>query len=143
MFRFIIRRVLASIPILLLASVIVFAVVRSTINPLAGCFINPRASKADCVRLTNDLGLNRPMYVQYVKWLGHFARGDWGTSLLSSRPVFPDIRSALANTLVLGLTATAFSLMIGIGIGLYSAVRQYSVFDHLATGGAFGLDGAT
>jgi len=75
--------------------------------------------------------------VQYVKWLGHFARGDWGTSLLSSRPVFPDIRSALANTLVLGLTATAFSLMIGIGIGLYSAVRQYSVFDHLATGGAF------
>ena len=137
MFRYIVRRVLVSVPILLLASVIVFAVVRSTINPLAGCFINPRASKADCVRLTHELGLDRPVYIQYMKWLSHFARGDWGTSLLSSRPVFPDIRSALANTLVLGLTATAFSLMIGIGIGLYSAVRQYSLFDHVVTGSAF------
>src|SRR5207244_4006249 len=106
MFRYIVRRVLVSIPVLLLASVIVFAVVRSTINPLAGCAINPHVSKADCIRLTHELGLDRPMHVQYLKWLGHFARGDWGTSLLSSRPVFPDIRSALANTLVLGLAAT-------------------------------------
>jgi len=137
MFRFIVRRLVLSLPILLLASVIVFVVVRSTINPLAGCSINPRVSKADCLRLSHELGLDQPMYVQYVKWLEHFARGDWGTSLLSSRPVFPDIRSALANTLVLGLTATALALTIGIGIGLYSAIRQYSVFDHLATGSAF------
>jgi peptide/nickel transport system permease protein len=77
------------------------------------------------------------MHVQYWMWLSQFARGDWGESLLSQRPVFPDIRSALANTAVLGLVAMAFSLLIGIGVGLYSALRQYSWFDHVATGTTF------
>jgi peptide/nickel transport system permease protein len=137
MFRFIIRRLIFAIPVLLLASILVFAVIRTTIDPLAGCGINPRQTAESCMRLRQDLGLDRPMYVQYGKWLSHFARGDWGKSLLSNRPVLPDIRSALANTAVLGLVAIAFSLLAGIGIGLYSSLRQYSWFDHVATGGAF------
>jgi len=137
MFRYILRRLLLSIPVLVLASVLVFVLVRTTIDPLAGCSINPQTRPEQCTKVRHELGLDRPLTVQYGKWLGHFARGDWGTSLLSGRPVFPDIRSALANTLVLGLTATAFSLLLGIGIGLYSALRQYSWFDHVSTGGAF------
>jgi peptide/nickel transport system permease protein len=137
MFRFIVRRVLISIPVVLLASILVFVVIRSSIDPLGGCAINPRQTPESCARLKHDLGLDRPMYVQYVTWFAHFTQGDWGKSLLSNRPVLPDIRDALANTLVLGIIATVFSLLVGVSIGVYSALRQYSLFDQVSTGGAF------
>jgi len=77
------------------------------------------------------------MYTQYMTWFGHFARGDLGKSLLSNRPVLPDIRTAVANTLLLGVIATVLSLAVGMFIGVYSALRQYSWFDQVSTGGAF------
>lgn len=137
MFRYIIRRLIFSIPVLLLASVVVFAVVRATSSPLAGLRSNPRVTAADLERYRHDLGLDKSGFQQYTTWLTHFVRGNWGTSLVSGRPVAPDIREGLANTLLLGLIAFAVSLLIGMAIGLFSAVRQYSVFDYVATGGAF------
>jgi peptide/nickel transport system permease protein len=137
MFRYIIRRVLISIPVVLLASILVFVVIRTTIDPLGACSLNPRQTAEGCARLKHEMGLDRSLFVQYTTWFGHFARGDWGTSLLSDRPVFPDIRTALANSLLLGLVATILSLLIGVSIGIYSALRQYSWFDQLSTGGAF------
>jgi peptide/nickel transport system permease protein len=136
-FRYVIRRLIFSIPVLLLASILVFVVIRTTIDPLAGCAINPRQTAEGCARLRMELGLNQPLHVQYWKWLSHFAQGDWGDSLLSNRPVLPDIRSALANTAVLGLVAIGFALLVGIAVGLYSSLRQYSMFDNMATGAAF------
>jgi len=136
-FRYVIRRLIFSIPVLLLASILVFVVIRTTIDPLAGCVINPRQTAEGCARLERELGLNQPMHVQYWKWLSHFAQGDWGKSLLSNRPVLPDIRSALANTAVLGLVAVGFALFVGVAVGLYSSLRQYSMFDNVATGAAF------
>jgi peptide/nickel transport system permease protein len=137
MFRFVIRRVLISLPVLLLASIIVFLVIRTSFDPFAGLALNPRVRPGDIARLKHELGLDRPLAVQYWKWLSHFVQGDWGRSLFSNRAVFPEVRKALANTLVLGLIATAFSLLVGVGIGMYSALRQYSWFDTVATGGAF------
>jgi peptide/nickel transport system permease protein len=136
-FRYVIRRLIFSIPVLLVSSVLVFVVIRSTIDPLAGCQINPRQTAAGCIRLKHEYGLDQPLHIQYWKWLSHFARGDWGQSLLSNRPVLPDIRSALANTAVLGLVATGFALSVGVGVGLYSSLKQYSMFDNMATGAAF------
>jgi len=137
MFRYVIRRVVISLPVLLIASVVVFLVIRTTIDPFAGLALNPRVSPKNIQDLQRLYGLDRPLYVQYWKWLSHFVQGDWGRSLFSNRPVCPDIRDALANTLVLGLIATTFSLLVGMAIGLYSALRQYSLFDTIATGGAF------
>jgi peptide/nickel transport system permease protein len=137
MFRYILRRVLVSIPVVLLASILVFVVVRTTIDPLGGCVLNPRQSADSCARLKHDLGLDRSMFMQYTTWFTHFARGDWGRSVLSNRAVLPDIRTALVNTLFLGLIATILSLAVGLFIGVYSALRQYSWFDQLTTGGAF------
>jgi peptide/nickel transport system permease protein len=137
MVRYTIRRVLFSIPVIVLASIVVFLVVRTTIDPFAGAAINPRVRPEDIDRIRALYGLDRPLVVQYWRWLEHFVRGDWGSSLLSNRPVFPDIRDALANTFVLGVTASAISIFVGIGIGMYGAIRQYSLFDSLATGGAF------
>jgi peptide/nickel transport system permease protein len=137
MFRYIIRRLVFAIPVLLISSVLVFFVVRNTIDPVAGLALNPRVSEEDINRLREELGLNDPQWKQYLKWLGSFIEGDWGVSLLSRRPVFPEIKNAFANTVVLGVVATVFSLLIGVSIGVYSAIRQYSWFDHFSTGAAF------
>jgi len=136
-FRYIIRRLLFAIPVLLIASIIVFVVIRATIDPVGGFALNPRVTPEQLARLKKDLGLDQPVFVQYLKWLKGFVTFNWGTSLLSNRPVFPDIRDALVNSLVLGLTATGFSLLIGVSIGVYSALHQYSWFDNFSTGAAF------
>src|SRR6266545_2579439 len=137
MYRYMIRRLIFAIPVLLISRVLVFAVVRSTFDQLGGAFINPRISAADVQRVRHDLGLDKSPLSQYLTWLGKFIRADWGKSLLSNRPVYPDIQSAMANTVVLGGVAIAFSLLIGISIGVYSALRQYSWFDHFSTSVAF------
>jgi peptide/nickel transport system permease protein len=136
-FRYIVRRLIFAIPVLLISSMLVFFVVRSTIDPIRSYGINPRVSQADLERLRVELGLDKPMWQQYTTWLTKFVRGDWGHSLLSRRPVGPDVRAALVNTIVLGVVAIVFSLLIGVSIGVYSALRQYSWFDTVSTGGAF------
>jgi peptide/nickel transport system permease protein len=137
MFRYIVRRLLYAIPILLISSILVFIVVRNTVDPIAGYAINPRVTQAQLARLNEQLGLNKSEFSQYTTWLSHFVRGDWGVSLLTRRPVFKDIQRAMANTILLGVVATVFSLTIGVGIGVYSALRQYSWFDHVSTSAAF------
>ncbi len=135
--RYAIRRVLSSIPVLLVASILVFVVVRASTSPTAAIALNPRCDAACKRNFITALGLDKSGYHQYVAWLSHFVKGNWGVSTLSRQPVARDIREALMNTAVLGLTAELFSLLIGVAIGVYSAIRQYSAFDHLATGGAF------
>jgi peptide/nickel transport system permease protein len=135
--RYIIRRIVFSIPVLLIASILVFLVVRSTVNPAAALRGNPRVTAEQQQRYAEDLGLNDPLHTQYLKWLGSFVKGDWGTSLLSNQPVFPLIAEALVASAVLGLLASAVALLIGMSIGLYSSLRQYSKFDYIATTGAF------
>jgi peptide/nickel transport system permease protein len=137
MFRYIVRRLIFAVPVLLISSILVFIVIRQTVDPFLGFSVNPRVNPKTIIALRQHYGLDKPLYVQYWKWLTAFLHGDWGRSLLSNRPVYDDIRSALANTLVLGIIATAFSLLVGVGIGVYSAIRQYSFFDNLSTGAAF------
>jgi peptide/nickel transport system permease protein len=137
MLRYVARRLLFSIPVLLIASISVFYVVRSATSPEGALAGNPRITDEDRQRFRHDLGLDKSGFSQYTTWAGHFVTGNWGDSLLTQRRVAPYIRSALYNTMVLAMLALIFSLTLGIGIGLFSAVRQYSVFDYIGTGGAF------
>lgn len=137
MLRYIARRLIFSIPVLLIASISVFYIVRATTSPLGALAGNTRIQPEDVERYKRDLGLDKSGFEQYTTWLGHFVTGRWGESLITHRPVAPDIKESLANTLVLGITALSFSLLVGIAIGLVAAVRQYSPFDYVATGGAF------
>lgn len=137
MIRYISRRLLFSIPVLLISSILVFTVVNATTDPLAGAALNPRVTQEDIERLKEQLGLNDPPTEQYLTWLGSFVTGDWGTSLISGLDVFPQIKDAFANTAILGITGVGLSLVIGVGIGVYSALRQYSSFDYASTGLAF------
>lgn len=137
MLRFILRRLLISIPLLLVASVLVFTVMHLTTDPTAGLRVNPRISAADMARYRHDLGLDRSGPAQYFAWLGNFVRGNWGTSLFSGISVSSQIREALVNSMVLGITGWLIAVIFGIAIGVIAAVRQYSVFDYLSTSGAF------
>ena len=137
MLRYVVRRVLFSIPVLLIASILVFVVVRETTNPLAGMRANPRITPADIERYKEALGLDKSGTEQYLTWLGNFVKGDMGTSLITQREVGPQLKEALANTAVLGLFALAISLAIGIVIGVLSSVWQYSPFDYVSTSAAF------
>jgi peptide/nickel transport system permease protein len=137
MLRYIARRVIFSIPVLLVSSILVFVVIRLNGDFLSSLRANPRADPKAIAAAQHALGLDKSGAQQYIAWFTNFIRGKWGISLLTSQPVAKDIRDALWNTLVLGTVATVFSLIIGVTIGVYSAIRQYSLFDHVSTGAAF------
>jgi peptide/nickel transport system permease protein len=137
MLRFIVRRVLWSIPVLIIASIIVFATVRAAVDPVAAAARNPRTTPEALAQYKKDLGLDQSPPQQYFKWLSSFVRGDFGESQYSNIDVWPQLRTALANTIVLGLLASIVAISIGVGIGIYSAVKQYSFFDHFTTALAF------
>src|SRR6478735_1248455 len=137
MTRFVVRRVLWAIPILFIASILVFVAVRSSTDPVAALARNPRVNPEALERYKHSLGLDRSLPVQYFTWLKSFVTFNWGQSLTSRRPVWPDIQRALANTLILGAFAFLITITVGVSVGIISALRQYSQFDNLATGASF------
>ncbi len=138
MTRYIIRRLLESIPLLFVISVIVFALIQiMPNNPLSELQNNPNISPADLLRLENEYGLNDPVPLKYTKWLGQTLTGNWGDSFVTHRPVLTEISERFPNTLVLSGLAFLVALVVAIPVGMISAVRQYSLFDHVVTTIAF------
>ncbi len=132
------RRLLHSIPLLLLISVVVFAMISAAPGgPMAAFEENPNMTAADLARLEQMMGLDQPWYVRYGRWLGHVVQGDWGTSNVTKRPVLQMILERLPATLQLMSVAFLAELLIALPIGILSALKQYSLFDHVATFGAF------
>ncbi|MCL4487192.1 MAG: ABC transporter permease [Chloroflexi bacterium] len=138
MTRYIIRRLLESIPLLFVISVIVFALIQiMPNNPLSELQNNPNISPADLLRLENEYGLNDPVPLKYTKWLGQTLTGNWGDSFVTHRPVLTEISERFPNTLILSGLAFLVALVVAIPVGMISAVRQYSLFDHVVTTIAF------
>lgn len=90
-------------------------------------------SAADLAKLEEQLGMNDPIYVQYGKWLRKVVTLDFGQSTTERRPVSESIMDRLPNTIYLMLTAWAVTVIIAIPIGVLSAIKQYSWFDHIVT----------
>lgn len=138
MTQYLIRRALQSIPLLLVISVIVFILIQLTPGgPMAAFEENPNLSPEDLARLEEQLGLNQPIHVKYFQWISKIVQGDWGFSQTTRRPVLEEIGERLPNTLQLMAIAFAITLSIGLPIGILSALKQYSIFDHVATSFAF------
>src|ERR1700737_3875491 len=124
MLTYITRRVVYTIPVVLIASFLLFSFVRTTFDPTA----HLRASRtaADAIKSERiRLGLNKPIVVQYWDWLKKFVRGDWGTSERPHERVFAMIRRSLWATIQLIFWGVLISALIAIAMGVYSAVRQY------------------
>ena len=134
MTRYVLRRIATMVPILLAISIAVFWAANRIARPGGDLAINPRVSPADRADYFESLGLNDPFFVRYLSWLGDFVRGDLGTSLVrNGSDVWPFVRTALANTLVLVSLAVVLSLAAGITIGAISAIRRGSFTDYVAT----------
>ena len=132
------RRTLQSIPLLLAISVILYGILYNMPGgPLAPYLQNPHITAADIARLKHNLGLDQPVPIQYVKWLGHVLTGDMGWSTSNSEPVFQALIERLPATLELMGAATAIAIIIGITAGIVSAVYRYSVLDYAITTFAF------
>src|SRR5690606_20430083 len=92
---------------------------------------DPTLTRAQIRQMEENLGLNRPLHEQYVDWLSRVVRGDLGRSLNHSKPVSSLIAQRLPNTLLLGVTALLLSLLIGVPLGVISAVKRNSWVDYL------------
>ena len=135
--RFIIRRLIQTIPLIIGITVITFAIANLVPgSPVSGLEFNPRARPEDIARIKQSLGLNDPLYKRYFVWAGNVVQGDLGLSLKNYRPVRQQIMDKLPNTLLLTGSALLLSLIISIPIGVYSAVKRNSAFDKIATAGA-------
>jgi peptide/nickel transport system permease protein len=132
MLTYAVRRLLYSIPVLFIASFLLFGFVRATFDPtarLAGSR-DPQVQERERVRL----GLNDPLVVQYGKWLNGAVRGDLGQSEVSRDDVSAMISRAMGNTMQLIIIGAVVSAGVALGVGVLSAVRQYSVLDYAFTG---------
>ncbi len=155
MTRYIIRRLLQALPLLFIISALLFFLANEMGDPLASFGGRRRIKSADRERLTRQLGLDKPIATQYLIWLvGNdwmtldidgdgipdqhgtrrgVLRGDFGTSFMEKRPVLEIIGERFKNTMILMITAEVVILLFSLIIGIYSALRQYSVLDNVVT----------
>jgi peptide/nickel transport system permease protein len=132
--NYILRRILISIPVVMVASIALFWFVSVSTDPTARLRVSRDPTLV--TRERERLGLNDPLWVQYKNWAGKFLRGDWGQSFISRRDVSEIIRTALWNTIQLMVWAVVICVVLAVLIGVYSAVRQYSALDYTFTFGA-------
>lgn len=137
MARYILRRLLISMPVLLGITVITFFMLRMSGDPMAVYASNPSVTAEDLIRLEKTYGFDRPLYVQYLYWLRNIVTGDWGQSFLTHQDVLKMIIERLPNTLILMVTAFVFTLIASVILGLYTATHQYSIGDYLVTAFSF------
>jgi len=138
LFTYVVRRTLQAIPLLLAISVILYGILYNMPGgPLAPYLQNPHITAADIARLKHNLGMDQPVPIQYLKWLGHVLTGDMGYSTSNSEPVFQALIERFPATLELMGASTFMSILIGLAAGIIAAVYRYSVFDYVITTGAF------
>jgi peptide/nickel transport system permease protein len=137
--RYLIRRGLISIVTLIAISMIVYSILYlAPGDPLGGLATNPNVSPEVREQIRDSWGLNDPLYVQYFKWAkSYFFDFDWGQSLTSRVPVKDYVFDRLGVTLSIVGTAYLIGVMIAIPVGVLSALKQYSIFDNIATTFAF------
>lgn len=130
--RYALTRLLQSLVLLWLVTVATFALVRQAPGGPA-ILADPNLSRAAAERLGRTLGLERPIHVQYLDWLGNVVRGDFGTSFNHGQPVMELIAAQLPNSLLLGAAAMVIALVLGIPLGVLSAVKRNSWLDYLGS----------
>ena len=131
---YILRRLLALIPTLLFASLIVFMSMRLIPGDIIDLMLaqNDLATGQDRAKIEAALGLDQPVYVQYFKWLGGVLQGDFGNSLWQNTPVAEQLLERLPITFELGFLSLIVALSVALPIGIYSAMRQDTMGDYFA-----------
>jgi peptide/nickel transport system permease protein len=138
MLKYALRRILIAIPTVVIISVVVFTVLAlAPGDPLSQFATNPEIPPEVRENIRRQFGLDQPIYVRYFKWASAFVQGDWGFSFATRAPASTLVFQRIPTTLwVVGL-AYLISVVVAIPLGVWTAARQYSWFDHIATGISF------
>jgi peptide/nickel transport system permease protein len=136
MAAFLIRRLLAGIVTLLVASLLLFLLVAVSGNPLGTLMANPHVSPATIAIARHQLGLDEPLLERYWNWLVRMLQGNFGTST-TGQPIGPELANRLVVTLQMVIPATILAVILAVFLGVLSAVRQYSLLDHIQTAVAY------
>jgi peptide/nickel transport system permease protein len=137
MLTYIARRVLYSVPVLLVSSFLSFTFVSLAGDPRANLLQNPRVSQLTLKLLEHQYHLDQSIPVRYWYWLQSVFTHKLGDSLITLQPIWPDITRTFGHTAQVVILAEAIALVLGIAVGIYSAVRQYSLFDYAFTALSF------
>jgi peptide/nickel transport system permease protein len=138
MTTYILRRLFQSALTLFIISIILFGLISLVPGGMMSAYAeNPDMTPEDLARLEVKYGFNDPPPVRYLKWLGNTLRGDWGNSFVSKRPALHEIGERLPNTMLLMGVMLVVTLLIAIPLGILSAIKQYTWFDHVTTTLAF------
>ncbi len=144
MAAFLVRRILQSIPVFIVITIITFALIHAVPGgPTAHFELNVDISPEDVARIRANMGLDKPVWQQYLIWVGvapnsrgevsGLLQGDLGISYIDQTSVAKNITDRLPNTLILSITALVISLGLALPVGVWSAVKQYSMFDNVST----------
>ena len=140
MFQYVIKRLLSIIPVLFGISLLLFFMLRALPGDPAQVLAGQMATPEDIEHIRHQLGLDRPVYIQYAVFLGQLAKFDLGRSARTQNPVIQEIWARLPNTILLAVVAITLACIFGIPAGIISAIRPYTFLDYLVTSAAlFGI----
>lgn len=159
MFKYVVRRILQAIPLLIIVNIFIFILLKAAGDPFAYLALDPRISDEDRAYMRRSLGLEDPVPLQFVHWyLGDdwymrdlnddgtpetygerqgILRGDLGNSIRYNKPVVDVIGDFLPNSIILGTSALLVTVIFGVGIGIFAALRPYTWIDNLISGLSF------
>ncbi|MBP7110459.1 MAG: ABC transporter permease [Firmicutes bacterium] len=133
--KYLVRRILMTIPVLFGITFIVFAMVSFAPGSAISLMLsNENVNVENVEQLRSELGLDLPWYTQYLRYMGRLLKGDMGRSIQYNRPVGEMIREKIGNTIMLALSSMIVAIVIAIPLGVIAAAKRRSVFDYLATG---------
>jgi peptide/nickel transport system permease protein len=133
MWPYTLRRIVMTIPILLGVTVICFALVQIAPGDPIQNLLPPDASEADAARMRAFYGLDRPIVIQYLIWLGNVLRGNFGFSISNNAPVLGEISRAFSNTIVVALISVVLALALSLTLGIISAYKRGGIADRVVT----------
>lgn len=133
MFRYIFKRLLLLIPVLLGVSIIIFIVIHMAPGDPAQVMLGPMASQEDIAQLRENLGLNKPLYTQYFIFLKNALQGDFGRSIRTNAPVIEEIKTRFPATLKLAVTGMVLAILIGFPLGVLAALKQNTITDTISS----------
>ena len=130
---YLLRRLIQIVPTVLMITLVVFVMMRSIPGDPVVALLGDAYTEEDATRIRESYGLDQPLLTQYAIWLGKLVRGDWGTSILSGRPVLADVLVRLPVTLELIVLSMAVALVIAVPAAIIGALRQNTWADYTAT----------
>lgn len=129
MYTYVIRRILATIPVMAVVGIFVFLLLHLTPGDPAAVIAGDYASPADIAKIRTKLGLDQPIYIQFATWVGQLARGDLGISIFSNLPVSQLIAQRMEPTLMLSAATTVIAILVAVPLGVIAASRAGTFID--------------